>query len=990
MPTPLTIPTERDNFRVLDEWRRKLKAQDTDFLAHVADTTIHFTEESIDHSNIDELEWSNAGHTIDTSVDFDGNDIVDAGDIATDSITAADGAGPININHDFDFNDNSITNIDEVFAGSGVSGILTLGGTGGTNNEDITLDFESTANEILVSTSTGANLLKFDSHDFEISKVDPEIKLTDTGDSNSTRITRSDTSAVAQRFNTVLQLGAVGNALAFDGIDDCIDVGDTTEIDAATKLTLSAWVNVNNTATFKDMLVKWNGGGWFTSIDISEKLAVAFETAKVITSTNAVTTGSYQHVAIIYDGTAVGNANRLKMYINGSQETVIFGAFSVPASIKNNGGTNTTIGCLGASQYFDGDLDELAIWEDALSENKILDLYNSGNGLFIRITDEWPTDGGLIGTSIIGLWHHNESVMNSAPGGTDTEDSSGNGYHGTTSGSMTDGDFVPGKISISSTDAETSVWKAEDGTNPLEKGIITFSDADGRTIIKGGDVANTGIRFEIGASEVGKIDGTTKIFSIDEGITIPNDNKSILFGAGEDSGISFDGDSMNIVANLVTGSNALEFTAGSYTFKVPTSTDIVIDFIGTLNSGRCTWMQAEDYFAFADDINMSGETIYGNSTNSGNLTLMSTSHATKGLVIFNNTTTGMVYDGDNESASIGGGSNSHTINGVVEKSIWEFHTDGNTQPGGTTYHRHSNTANLSADATWLKSSGDHSTPTVVADGEELGHLRFGGYDGTDYALAAEIGVFVDDATVGNDAMGGEVLFSTSAAGAQTPLEVFRINSSQNILVATDNQVLFRDSAIGVYSQADTFMDLFADGAVRIGNSSGGGPTTYLALEPAGDAYWVGDGSGLQYAQIYEEDGSSTLALAAQDTFYQIVSFSVDGENNGATPDHTNDHITISKAGRYLVSSGISVQSATANEYDFHVQKNNGATDFPALSMHLDTNVANKTVATSTSGIVDLAANDTLELWVERLDGGGVSKTITIINATLSVTQIGGT
>ena len=50
---------------------------------------------------------------------------------------------------------------------------------------------------------------------------------------------------------------------------------------------------------------------------------------------------------------------------------------------------------------------------------------------------------------------------------------------------------------------------------------------------------------------------------------------------------------------------------------------------------------------------------------------------------------------------------------------------------------------------------------------------------------------------------------------------------------------FYDSAIGIYSQADTFLDLFADGAVRIGDSSGGAPTNYSYFAPDGHLNMVG-------------------------------------------------------------------------------------------------------------------------------------------------------
>jgi hypothetical protein len=57
---------------------------------------------------------------------------------------------------------------------------------------------------------------------------------------------------------------------------------------------------------------------------------------------------------------------------------------------------------------------------------------------------------------------------------------------------------------------------------------------------------------------------------------------------------------------LTTNSGGLQISAGA-------ATDVLLKFWGTTNSGLITWMRAEDYFAFADDILLSGtEKIYFN------------------------------------------------------------------------------------------------------------------------------------------------------------------------------------------------------------------------------------------------------------------------------------------------------------------------------------------------------------------------------------------
>ena len=54
------------------------------------------------------------------------------------------------------------------------------------------------------------------------------------------------------------------------------------------------------------------------------------------------------------------------------------------------------------------------------------------------------------------------------------------------------------------------------------------------------------------------------------------------------------------------------------------------------------------------------------------------------------------------------------------------------------------------------------------------------------------------------------------------------------------KINLRDTAIGIYSQADTYLDIFADGAVRIGDSSAGAPTNYTEFEPDGLMVMTGD------------------------------------------------------------------------------------------------------------------------------------------------------
>lgn len=147
-----------------------------------------------------------------------------------------------------------------------------------------------------------------------------------------------------------------------------------------------------------------------------------------------------------------------------------------------------------------------------------------------------------------------------------------------------------------------------------------------------------------------------------------------------------------------------------------------------------------------------------------------------------------------------------------------------------------------------------------------------------------------------------------------------------------------------------------------------------------------------YGEIYVEGVDVGIALAAQDTYYQVTAWSdgaagIDGEAAGATPDASNDHITVAKAGRYYVRWHVSAYSAQKTEYEFEVFVNNGNAGFDNTESYRTTSTASAVGAVSGGGICDLAVGDTVELWVERKDGAGNEKTITIRQATLSIMAI---
>jgi hypothetical protein len=201
-----------------------------------------------------------------------------------------------------------------------------------------------------------------------------------------------------------------------------------------------------------------------------------------------------------------------------------------------------------------------------------------------------------------------------------------------------------------------------------------------------------------------------------------------------------------------------------------------------------------------------------------------------------------------------------------------------------------------------------------------------------------------------------------------------------------------DTIISGDTEANLFrVDAGLD-AVHIGDWD----TNYVSVDKAGDVVFVG-GAGIQFGEIYVEGIDFDILLAEQDVYVQCLPWSdgagVDGNSNGCTPDVTNDHITVAVDGMYYIRWHVSCYAANKNEYEFEICVNDGpinGTAMPNTEAYRTTSVAAAVGAMSGGGICDLAADDTVELWVERKDGGDPDKTLTIRQATISLMQIGGT
>ncbi len=293
----------------------------------------------------------------------------------------------------------------------------------------------------------------------------PEHRLINSGDNNSARITRTDTLAKATRYNTVNHPGMVDPySLELSGINppgtsDYVLGGDIAS-SFTTEASFSIWIKLDN------QLPTWPNNGIATLNSTNEdslypyvdgKLYISFfDTVRTINAYD--NTGfdktQWHHLAVT---TKPGSGN-YKLYQNGVLQTSGTG----PAVIDFD--TTFKIGAY-PNEFLDGLIDDARIYNRELSPAEITTLANGGD----------PSTTGLLVH-----WKFNEGSGNTAL------DSSGNNNNGTFVNSPTYTTSVPAQHpGAEDVDVEAEVWVSQDGLVAGERGIHSFGDPQGTTVLRG-------------------------------------------------------------------------------------------------------------------------------------------------------------------------------------------------------------------------------------------------------------------------------------------------------------------------------------------------------------------------------------------------------------------------------------------------------------------------------------------------------------------------
>jgi hypothetical protein len=182
--------------------------------------------------------------------------------------------------------------------------------------------------------------------------------------------------------NTDWVAGKIGGALDFDGTNYYVNFGNISGINL-TATSACVWVKPNAASDFNHILEKgvWQEGGWVLQTGGSgfgsknDPLVIinsASNDPAGYTTSALLTNNTWRHVCFAYDGSLTGNAQRLKIYVDGVQQTLTFSG-TIPESM---GATSADLVMAipqhdPGNTYFKGTADDARIYNRALSAAEI-------------------------------------------------------------------------------------------------------------------------------------------------------------------------------------------------------------------------------------------------------------------------------------------------------------------------------------------------------------------------------------------------------------------------------------------------------------------------------------------------------------------------------------------------------------------------------------------------------------------------------------------
>jgi hypothetical protein len=164
-----------------------------------------------------------------------------------------------------------------------------------------------------------------------------------------------------------------GRALSFDGIDDYVLVPDSVSLRLTSSFTIMAWIYPKSAGenNYGRILAKYSESYYSVQMEAGTRVSMGIaSTTYAVTPLGSVPFNTWSHIAFTFDKTLP--VNQIKAYVNGVLKATGTRTTDVPTSTDPLYIGNR----VDLTRTFDGLIDEVCIYNRALSEDEIKAIYN--------------------------------------------------------------------------------------------------------------------------------------------------------------------------------------------------------------------------------------------------------------------------------------------------------------------------------------------------------------------------------------------------------------------------------------------------------------------------------------------------------------------------------------------------------------------------------------------------------------------------------------